>query len=372
MGLVGADLAELRTLVTQLSGPLQADLNGILTRMNDEVQRSSSYWAAEHGDKFRADFAGFVRSTTAKLDDVLQQASRITGQNLAAIEKATESSGLEYYVSPARLLPDLGNLVPNSMGHITSDEEGSLYYGSAAYLFSKYGSGHQIMLPGSERTPWPVVPRVDNLPPTNEITEQGGQWVKTAGGLWGQAGTPGVDPRVPLPPTDLGAGWKSGVDSGLKVDPVNVPAWADYGAKGLNVVGAGLTLYSQWEDTWQSDQALHPNWSTPERIADAAGQTVVVGGETVDGALAGAEFGAETGAELGAAVGSVIPGLGTAAGGIVGGLVGAVAGGFVGSQVGRAAGQALWGTGKAAVSGVEDLGKGAEDLGKDIWHGLGL
>jgi hypothetical protein len=36
-----------------------------------------------------------------------------------------------------------------SAGHLASDEEGSLYFGAAGYLFSKYGIGHQVMLPGS-------------------------------------------------------------------------------------------------------------------------------------------------------------------------------------------------------------------------------
>jgi hypothetical protein len=162
------------------------------------------------------------------------------------------------------------------------------------------------------------------------------------------ARTPGVDPRVPARPTgDLGADWKTGVDGGLRFDPVNVPAWAEYGSKGIFVVGAGLTLYGTWESSWQDDEALHPNWSEPERIADAAQTTVVEGGATVLGGWGGAVVGTELGAGIGTAI---LPIGGT----MVGGLVGGVVGGFVGSQFGSA------------------VGHGLEDAGSAIWHGLGL
>lgn len=374
MGLVGADLAELRDLVVRLDGPLRADLDGVLTAMNSKVQASSGYWVAADGDKFRADFAGYIRKTMTDLDGVLEQAARVAGQNLAAIEQATEAQDLAYYWNPARLIPDFGNLIPDSVAHLTSDEEGAIYFGTSSYLFSKYGIGYRIMLPGSPQTPWPAVPRTDDLSPGDEITELGERWVSNKG-IFVPAGS-SLDPRLPPPPDDLGAGWKTGVDAGLRFDPVNVPTWAKVGSKALFVVGAGLTLYSQWDETWREDQALHPNWSTGERIADAAGQTAVMGGATVAGAWAGAEAGAEGGAMLGAAMGSVFPGPGTVVGGVVGGLVGGVVGGFVGSEVGRAVGHAVWDGGKEAVQGAEHVGTaavhGVEDVGKTIWHGLGL
>ena len=355
MGLVGADLAELRNLVVQLGGSMRAEVGDVLATMNSLVQGSSAYWVAADGDKFRADFAGFVRSTTTKLDASVQSAARVTGQNLAAIETATEGQALLPYFEPGTLLvPKWSNLIPSGEGPLTSGEEGSLYYGSAGYLFSKYGIGHRLLLPPSAEVPWPVVPRMDNLPPGDELTVRGEQWVEGDSGFLVPAGSPGVDPRVPLPSDDLGAGWQTGVDAGMRFDPVNVPAWAEYGSKGLFAVGAGLTLYGTWESSWQDDEALHPNWSEPERIADTAQDTAVVGGATVAGAWAGAELGAEGGAALGATIGSVIPIGGTVVGGVVGGLVGGVVGGFVGGQVGSA------------------VGHGLEDAGSAIWHGLGL
>jgi hypothetical protein len=360
MGLVGADLADLRNLVVQLGGPLQAEVNSVLTAMNNAVQGSSAYWVAARGDKFRADFTSYLHAFRTELDGVLQQAAQVTGQNLAAIEQATESAELLPYWSPGHLLPNWGNLIPDSVGHVTSDEEGSLYFGAAGFLFSKYGSGHQVLLPGSEETPWPVVPRTDNLPPGDEITALGEQWVANDHGLLVPAGLPGADPRLPLPPADLGADWRTGVDAGLRPEPVNVPDWAENSSRGLAVAGAGLTLYSTWEGAWQQDQGLHPNWSEPARIADAAGQTTVVGGSTVAGGLAGAEVGAEGGMAIGGTIGSVFPGPGTVVGGVIGGVAGGVVGGFAGSQFGRAVGQTLWDGGKDAVQGIEDLGS---DLG---------
>jgi len=355
MGLVGADLAELRNLVVQLGGPMRAEIGDVLTTMNNLVQGSGAYWVAADGDKFRSDFAGFVRSTTTKLDASVQSAAKITGQNLAAIEKATEGQALLPYFEPSTLFePDWSNLIPSGEGPLTSNEEGALYYGSAGYLFSKYGIGHRLLLPASTDVPWPVVPRIDDLPPGDEVTVLGQQWVANDSGLLVPAATPGVDPRVPLPPDNLGAGWKTGVDAGMRFEPVNVPAWAEYGSKGVFVVGAGLTLYGTWESSWQDDEALHPNWSEPERIAAAAGQTAVVGGTSVAGGWAGAEIGAEAGGEAGMMIGSIFPGPGTVIGGVVGGLVGGVVGGFVGSQVGQA------------------VGHGLEDAGQAIWHGLGL
>jgi hypothetical protein len=351
---------------------MRADLNDLLTRTNQAVQSSSTYWVATNADQFRADFATFVSSTSSQLDSVLEEAARVTGQHLGAIQQATESNALAPYWEPSNLfLPKWSNLIPNSESRITSNEEGALYYGAAGYLFSHYGIGHRIMLPGSPETLRPVVPRTEDIP-TPDIQEFGKGWVKSKGGpLLVPAGSQ-FDPDAKLPPDDLGAGWKTGVGAGLRPEPVNVPEWADYGSKGLFVVGAGLTLYGAWDQAWQNDQALHPNWSTPERIADAAGQTVVIGGSSVAGGWAGAELGAEGGIEIGGLIGSIFPGPGTVIGGVVGGLIGGIAGGFAGSQVGQAIGEGLWDAGKSVVHDAEDVGKSvvhdAEDVGKSVVH----
>lgn len=352
---------------------MKADLDDVLDGMKQKVGSSSSYWVAADGDKFRADFASWVDSTKKNLDSTLQEAASITKQNLGAIQQATESERLLPYFEPGNLLvPKLGNLIPNSMSHLTSGEEGALYYGTAGYLFSHYGVGHRIMLPGTSDAPWPVVPRMDK-PPAPEITELGKGWTNR-GGLLVPSGS-SVDPNMRLPSTDnLGAGWKTGVDSGLRADPVNVPKWAGYGSKGLFAVGAGLTLYSSWDSAWQNDQALHPNWSTGDRIADAAGQTLVIGGASVAGGWAGGWAGAEGGAALGAAIGSIFPGPGTVIGGVVGGIIGGIGGGFVGGQLGQAVGEGLWDLGKTTVEdfsgAAHDVGQGLSDAGDAVSQGL--
>jgi hypothetical protein len=363
VGLVGADLADLRNLVVQLGGPMRANFDDVLTRTNQAVQSSSTYWVAANADQFRTDFANFVSSTQTRLDCILQEAARVTGQRLGAIQQATESNALAPYWEPSNLfLPRWSNLIPNSESRITSNEEGALYYGSAGYLFAHYGIGHRIMLPESPETPWPVVPRTEDLP-TPEIQKFGQGWVDNTHGILVPAGSQ-FDPNAKLPPDELGAGWKTGVGAGLRPEPVNVPEWADYGSKGLFVVGAGLTLYGAWDQAWENDQALHPNWSTSERIADAAGQTVVIGGSSVAGGWAGAELGAEGGIEIGGLIGSIFPGPGTVIGGVVGGLIGGIAGGFVGSQLGQAVGEGLWDAGKS-------VGHGLEDVGKDVGNFIG-
>lgn len=92
MALVGADLAQLNELVKQLAGPMKSELDAVLNKMNQSVQGSTSYWVAQHGDKFRSDFASFVQKANSQLNQVLQEASQATGQNLQAIEQATGNS----------------------------------------------------------------------------------------------------------------------------------------------------------------------------------------------------------------------------------------------------------------------------------------
>jgi uncharacterized protein YukE len=89
MALVGADLAQLDNLVKQLAGPMKAELDGVLNKMNSQVQASSAYWVAAHGDKFRADFAQFVQKANSQLSQILQEASQASGQNMQAISGAT-------------------------------------------------------------------------------------------------------------------------------------------------------------------------------------------------------------------------------------------------------------------------------------------
>jgi uncharacterized protein YukE len=91
MTMVGAQLGELRALVSQLGGPLKAQLDGDLNAMNSKVQASASYWTGNNANKFRSDFASFVKQTNVGLNRVLEEASKVSGQNLNAIEAATGS-----------------------------------------------------------------------------------------------------------------------------------------------------------------------------------------------------------------------------------------------------------------------------------------
>jgi uncharacterized protein YukE len=75
--------------VKQLGGPMKTELDGILNKMNSSVQQSSSYWVANHGNKFRQEFAQFVQKTNASLNQMLQEASQVVGKNAQAISQAT-------------------------------------------------------------------------------------------------------------------------------------------------------------------------------------------------------------------------------------------------------------------------------------------
>lgn len=91
MTMVGAELGELRALVSQLGGPMRAQLDSDLNAMNSKVQASEAYWKGANATKFRSDFAAFVKQTNAGLNRVLDEAAKVSGQNLNAIEAATGS-----------------------------------------------------------------------------------------------------------------------------------------------------------------------------------------------------------------------------------------------------------------------------------------
>lgn len=92
MAIQGADLAQLQNLVKQLAGPMSSQLEGVLNSMNTQVQASQSYWVAANADKFRTEFAQFVQKSRTQLQQILQDAAKASGQNLAAIQHATGSA----------------------------------------------------------------------------------------------------------------------------------------------------------------------------------------------------------------------------------------------------------------------------------------
>lgn len=227
---------------------------------------------------------------------------------------------------------------------VQSDEFGAIPLGTAAELFNRY---RVLTYPGTGAA-IPDIPLVETLPVDDVVKDI--KVVRTPTGLLVPVGSSG-DPNMKVPGDIETPGWEK---DGLLVTDPDAPgklAWADAAGKGLFVVGAGLTLYGSWDEQWERDKVLHPDWSTGDRVASAATNTVVVGGSTVAGAWAGAE----TGAEAGAVIGSFVGPEGT----IVGGVVGGVVGGFVGSKAGHAVGTAL-----------KDAGSGVAHGATKVWHSI--
>ncbi len=227
---------------------------------------------------------------------------------------------------------------------LTSDEFAAMPIGLSTELAKRY---RVLTYPGDGASV-PDIPRMD-LEPVDDVIGST-DVVKLPSGLLVPAGS-SADPYMKIPEDIATTGWKN--DGLLTGDPEmgEPPAWAKYGGKGLFVAGAGLALHGSWADQWDADKVQHPDWSTGHRVADAAYNTVTVGGGTVAGAWAGAE----AGGELGATIGSFVGPEGTVIGGVVGGLVG----GFVGSKVGKAVGSTV----KHVAS---DIGHAA----KKVWDSI--
>ena len=88
-GIQGAELGQLQALVQQLGGPFQSEIQSTLNGMNQKVQASSAYWVARNADQFRSDFSQFVSKCEQQLNQILQEASKASGQHLTAIQQAT-------------------------------------------------------------------------------------------------------------------------------------------------------------------------------------------------------------------------------------------------------------------------------------------
>lgn len=212
----------------------------------------------------------------------------------------------------------------------TSDEFGQVPLGISGFLFSKYGKGlsSPLYLP-DEDAPRPTATQVL---------------------LYGPDGEPLLTREVPL----LERQYSLQTLRGMRMDPVNVPGWADGASKALGVAGAGLSIYGAAQSQWDQDAAEFPHMSTGEHILRAATTGVVVGGSGAAGGWAGAEVGAEIGASVCAETGP---------GALICGGAGALIGGFVGSKLGETAGADLEQAGETA-------GKGLVSAGKTAWHGI--
>jgi uncharacterized protein YukE len=115
MPIAGADLTELSGLVTRLAGREREELAGTLDKMNAAVQDSAAWWIGEYADRFRRDFTTFVATTRRDLDQVLDQAARVTRQNLRAIASATGDGTGQQAASPATGSADAQSL---GTGHL--------------------------------------------------------------------------------------------------------------------------------------------------------------------------------------------------------------------------------------------------------------
>ncbi|WP_432544754.1 hypothetical protein [Kineococcus sp. SYSU DK002] len=118
------------------------------------------------------------------------------------------------------------------------------------------------------------------------------------------------------------------------------PGWARVGGRALGAAGAALTLYDSFAGQWEEDAALHPEYSTGQRIASASATTALEGGGAVAGGLAGAYYGAMVGSLV------PVPVIGTVGGALIGGAIGS----FAGSKAGKAAGTAVVAGAKEVIS----------------------
>jgi hypothetical protein len=105
-------------------------------------------------------------------------------------------------------------------------------------------------------------------------------------------------------------------------------------AKVAGRLGAGLSFGTAALDQWYEDRN-RTELSGRDKAKRVAGATVVVGGASIVGGLAGAK----AGALIGGAIGSAIPVVGT----LTGGAIGAVVGGVIGSGAGQVIGSKIKG-----------------------------
>lgn len=208
---------------------------------------------------------------------------------------------------------------------IVTGNAGSAVQGLASELLQRYRG--TLMVPG----PGAVLPdeirlTAGDLNPTWPRSTIDGQiWVQRPSGVWMLESN--LLPDAPLPSTRL-PGW-AGVPQFAPSEVGTPPAWAGHAGRALTVVGAGLTYWSVYGESYNDTLARHPDWSEEQRQQEAWTDTAVVGTSSVAGGAAGAWGGAAAGA----AIGSIFPGPGTVIGGIIGGVIGGVAGGWGAQEV---------------------------------------
>lgn len=93
-----------------------------------------------------------------------------------------------------------------------------------------------------------------------------------------------------------------------------------------NVATVGLTGFEEYQSVTQRDDL-----TTGQQVANVTATTVIEGGATVGGGMAGAKGGAIGGAAIGT---MIFPGVGTAIGAAGGAIIGGIGGGWIGNKVG--------------------------------------
>lgn len=286
--------------------------------------------------------------------DLIEEAGRAQGKavdfvvNQKPIEDLSQLAMFDYW------LPNMENL-----GDPFSNETGAFTIGVPAGLLERYGRGYYVAAPN---TPVPLTANIrSGLPSAGTV--RGTPVVQRPSGLLiPQSVADDMALRnVATPPA--GYGDDASRRGRFRNEPIRPPGWAKWGARGLTVVGTGLTAYDNYTGQWEQDQLYHPEMSTGDRVARSTGAATVTAGSALAGAWAGAKGGAAAGAFVGSFFG---PGPGTAIGAAVGGFIGGVGGAWVGSQ----AGSAVREYGARAGEAVKDFGESVGDAVSSGWNAL--
>jgi len=113
-------------------------------------------------------------------------------------------------------------------------------------------------------------------------------------------------------------------------------------AGGLTVAGILVSGGVAFANTYDRNEAEHPDWDPVVRTEDAAIHAGSVAAGGAAGSILGADIGTAAGEGLGALIGTaVLPPLGTVVGAEIGGLLGGVVGGYFGESLGEKAGDGL-------------------------------
>ncbi|MDF2666566.1 MAG: Mu-like prophage protein [Microbacterium sp.] len=224
-----------------------------------------------------------------------------------------------------RALCTSASWVMNDGLEIVNGNAGSAAQGLAAELLTRYRGTLMVPGPGA-LLPDEITLTAGQINPTWPRSLIDGQvWVQRPSGAWMLESNllPDTPPRISGLP-----GWNG--QPQFAPDSVGTPpAWAGRVGKGLGLLGAGLTYWSVYGESYNDTLTRHPEWSEDQRQEEAAVDTLVIGSSSV----AGGAGGAWGGALLGASIGSIFPGPGTVIGGVIGGVVGGVLGGWGGQEI---------------------------------------